>query len=109
MLRGLDPAETRRNLEAILAELDRRGIPVVLTGMLAPRNYDQPYIAAFESIYPDLAKRYDAPLDPFFLEGVITNPKLLLDDRIHPNAAGVRHMVARVAPLVARSLAPKDS
>jgi acyl-CoA thioesterase-1 len=104
MLRGIDPAQTRANLDAILAELKQRGIPVVLTGMMAPRNYDHPYIRAFESIYPDLAKSYDAPLDPFFLEGVITNPKLLLDDGMHPNAAGVQVMAERVAPLVAQRL-----
>jgi acyl-CoA thioesterase-1 len=104
MLRGIDPAQTRANLDAILAELKRRGIPIVLTGMIAARNYDHPYISAFEGIYPDLAKRYDAPLDPFFLEGVITNPKLLLDDGMHPNAAGVQLMAQRVAPLVAKRL-----
>jgi acyl-CoA thioesterase-1 len=104
MLRGIDPAQTRANLDAILAELKTRGIPIVLTGMLAPRNYDHPYIRAFESIYPDLAKRYDAPLDAFFLQGVITNPKLLLDDGMHPNAAGVQVMAERVAPIVAKSL-----
>ena len=104
MLRGLDPGQTRANLDAILAELERRQIPIVLTGMLAPRNYDQPYIRAFEAIYPDLAKRYGAPLDPFILEGVITDPRLLLADRVHPNAAGVQVMARRVAPIVARRL-----
>lgn len=104
MLRGIDPKQTRANLEAILAELDRRQIPIVLTGMLASRNYDHPYVAAFESIYPDLSRRYDAPLDPFFLEGVITDSRLLLEDGVHPNAAGVEVMARRVAPIVARSL-----
>ena len=56
VLRGLDPAETRANLDAILAELKRRGIPVVLTGMMAPRNMGQDYVRSFDRIYPDLAK-----------------------------------------------------
>ena len=108
-LRGLDPAETRRNLDLILAELERRGIPVVLTGMMAPRNMDDKYLRSFDSIYPDLAKRYDAALDPFFMDGVITDPKLLLSDGMHPNAAGIRVMAERVAPLAAAELRePQD-
>lgn len=103
-LRGLDPAETRRNLESILGELKRREIPVVLTGMVAPRNMDSAYLRSFDSIYPDLAKRYGAALDPFFMDGVITDPKLLLSDGMHPNASGIRVIAARVAPLAAERL-----
>lgn len=106
VLRGLDPAETRANLEAIVRTLDRRGIPVLLTGMVAPRNLGRDYVGRFDSIYPELARRYGAALDPFFLDGVITDPRLLLGDGIHPNAAGVRIMARRLAPLVAKALAP---
>ena len=104
MLRGLDPAETRRNLDAILAELHKRDIPVLLTGMLAPRNLDSPYIRSFEAIFPELARKYDAKLDPFFMEGVITDPRLLLPDGLHPNAAGIERIADRVAPLVSEEL-----
>lgn len=103
-LRGLDPAETRRNLDAIMGELDRRGIPVVMTGMMAPRNLGRDYSSRFDAIYPDLAKRYDATLDPFFLEGVITRPDLLLSDGLHPNAAGIEIMARRLGPLVTKEL-----
>ena len=106
VLRGIDPAETRANLEAIVRNLDRRGIPVVLTGMIAPRNLGADYAGRFDAIYPDLARSYGAALDPFFLDGVIADPKLLLGDGIHPNAAGVRVMARRLAPLVAKELKP---
>ena len=106
VLRGIDPAETRANLEAIVRELDRRGIPVVLTGMIAPRNLGPDYVASFDRIYPDLAKRYGAALDPFFLEGVISKPELMLGDGIHPNAKGVEVMAKRLAPIVAGELEP---
>ena len=111
-LRGFDPAETQRNLESVIEELDRRGIPVMLTGMLAPRNMDSAYIRQFESIYPELAERFGVQLDPFFLDGVITRPELLLDDGMHPNAAGIRTIANRLAPLVAdklKRLQAKDS
>lgn len=103
-LRGLDPAQTRANLDAILAELQRREIPVMLTGMVAPRNLGGAYFASFDSIYPDLARKYDAPLYPFFLDGVITRPDLLLSDGIHPNAKGIEVMVRGVLPLVTEAL-----
>ena len=106
VLRGIDPAETRSNLEAIVRELDRRGIQVVLTGMMAPRNLGPEYVAGFDAIYPDLARRYNARLDPFFLAGVIDNPRLMQGDGIHPTAAGIEIMAKRVAPLVAKELEP---
>jgi acyl-CoA thioesterase I len=104
MLRGIDPAETRRNLDAIFAELKKRGIPIVITGMLAPRNYGADYVARFEPIYPELAKKYNAVLDPFFLDGVITRSDLLLPDGLHPNPKGIEVMAKRLAPIVTGEL-----
>ena len=103
-LRGIDPAETRANLDAIVGELDRRGVPVLITGMMAPRNLGSAYGSSFDAIYPALAKKYDAKLDPFFLDGVITRPDLLLSDGMHPNEAGVRVMADRIAPMAAEQL-----
>lgn len=105
MLRGLDPAETRKNLSAILDELKARGIPAMLTGMVAAPNLGRDYAEAFNPIYPELAARYGVPLYPFFLEGVVTDPKLMLPDRIHPTATGIDRVVAKVAPQVAEALA----
>lgn len=104
MLRGLKPTETRANLDAILTELKARGIPAMLTGMVAAPNMGADYAAAFNRIYPDLAKQYGVPLYPFFLDGVITNRALLLGDGIHPNKAGIDTIVGRVAPLVEERL-----
>ena len=105
VLRGLDPVQTRANLDAILAELQKRGIPAVLTGMLAPPNMGADYAASFNSIFPDLSTKYDAPLYPFFLEGTLGNRALMLPDGIHPNEKGVQTIVDRVAPLIGKALA----
>ena len=105
LLRQVDPAETRANLEAMLDELGRRGIPVVLTGVLAPPNLGPDYAARFNGIWPDLAREHEAALDPFILQGVIGNRALMLPDGIHPNAQGVARIADRVAPLVGRRLA----
>lgn len=105
MLRGLPPAQTRANLDAILAELKRRGIPVMLTGMLAAPNMGADYVAAFNPIWPALAKKYDAALVPFFLQPIIARPALQLPDHMHPNAQGVDAIVVATQPAVAQALA----
>lgn len=104
-LRQIDPAETRANLDAMLSELDRRGIPVILTGMLAPPNLGPDYASQFNDIWRDLARKHGAVLDPFILAGVIGNRSLMLPDGIHPNAQGAAKIADRVAPLVEGQLA----
>lgn len=104
MLRGLPPAETRANLDAILAELKKRGLPAMLTGMLAAPNMGADYARAFNPIWPALAKKYDVPLVPFFLQPVIGNKALLLGDNIHPNAQGIDRIVAATRADVAKAL-----
>ena len=109
MLRGIKPAETKANMTAMLDELKRRDIPVVLTGMLAAPNLGQDYGNAFNAIFPQLAKQYDAPLYPFFLEGVVTDSGLMLPDNIHPNAKGVSRVVEGLPPLVEAALKEQGS
>lgn len=104
MLRGLPPTETRANLDAILTELDKRHIPAMLTGMLAAPNMGKDYVSAFNPIYPALAAKHKVPLVPFFLQAVIGNDKLLLDDHIHPTAEGVNRIVAATKDDVAKAL-----
>ncbi len=99
-LRQIDPADTRANLTAMLAELDKRKIPAVLTGMMAPPNLGPDYARRFNAIWPELAKAHGAVLDPFILDGVIGNRTLLLPDGIHPNAQGVARIAARLTPVV---------
>lgn len=106
MLRGLAPEQTDANLRAMLDELKRRDIPVILTGMVAAPNLGRDYGDAFNAIYPALAKAYGVGLYPFFLDGVVTDQRLMLPDRIHPNPQGIDRVVERIAPLVAKRLAP---
>ena len=103
-LRGIDPASTYGNLDAILAELKRRGIPALLAGMYAPPNLGSEYGEAFNAIYPRLAERHGVVLYPFFLKGVAVEPALNQPDGIHPNAEGVAVIVERILPYVMRVL-----
>jgi acyl-CoA thioesterase I len=104
MLRGLDPAITRRALDEIIASLKARGSAVLLAGMHSVTNNGERYRAEFEAIYPALAEKHRVPLYPFFLEGIAELPQFNLGDGIHPNQAGVAKIVAGIRPLVEAAL-----
>ena len=107
LLRGIDPAETRANLEMILKAAQEAGVAVLLVGMVAPGNYGADYKAAFDAIYPDLAAQYGTLYAESFLGGIAgprPDPADLLPylqgDGIHPNARGVARIVAALGPKV---------
>lgn len=104
MLRAIDPAQTEANLSAILADLKKRGIPVLLAGMLAAPNMGKAYQTRFDAVYPKLARQYGIKLYPFFLNGVTANRALLLKDGLHPTGKGVSVVVAGILPQVKRAL-----
>ncbi len=104
-LRGIDPAVTRGNLDEMLSILRGRNINVLLVGMRAPPNMGREFREEFDTIFPDLAAIYGVALYPFFLEGVMLQPELKLQDGIHPNREGVAVMVEGVAPMVEELLA----
>ena len=104
LLRGLPPEQTRANLAAMLTELKKRGIPVVLMSLQAPPNYGAKWQKQFDAIYPDLAREYGATLVPFVTEGVFTDPKLIQADRIHPTREGVGALVEATDDAVAKAL-----
>lgn len=104
LLRGLKPADTRANMEAMVKKLKDRGIPVMLTGMLAPPNLGAAFTDEFNIIYPALAKKYDVALYPFFMDGVVGHPDLFLPDGLHPTAEGIDVIVGKITPQVAEML-----
>jgi len=103
-LRGIDPATTERNLEAIVTKLKDAKVTVWLTGMLAPRNLGPQYASSFDGIYKKLADKHGLPLYPFFLEGVAQDPALNQADGIHPNPKGVDVVVKNLLPFMNKSL-----
>lgn len=104
-LRGIDPAQSRQNLDEILTKLRTRGVAVLLAGMKAPRNWGDDYVKQFDAVFPDLAEKHGALLYPFFLESVAFQPSLNLDDGLHPNAKGVEAMVKAILPMVEELIA----
>jgi acyl-CoA thioesterase-1 len=105
MLRGLDPARAEANLDAILAELSKRRIRILLAGMVAAPNLGPDYAKRFNPIYRRLADKYRAGLYPFFLQGIVGDRSLHIGDAIHPNEQGVKVIVRGILPHVRRQLA----
>jgi acyl-CoA thioesterase I len=112
-LRGLDPELTEHSLGTILRKLAGRHVPVLFAGMRAPPNLGADYTRDFDAIYPALASTHSVIFYPFFLDGVAADPKLNQGDGLHPNAAGVDAIVARILPrveeLIARARAMRGS
>jgi acyl-CoA thioesterase-1 len=105
MLRGIKPQVTREALETILRRLTDRHIAVLLCGMRAAPNFGADYGRPFERIYPELAAKYGVLLYPFFLDGVAADLSLTQRDGLHPDAAGVGVIVARILPQVEQLIA----
>ena len=103
-LRGVDPALTRRNIDAIVAKLQARNITVVLAGMQMVRNLGPDFTRAFGAIYPEIAQAADLILIPFFLEGVAGRPDLNQPDGIHPTADGYRIIVNHIYPTIVQAI-----
>jgi acyl-CoA thioesterase-1 len=99
-LRALPPEQLEANLDAIVTTARGQGVSVMIAGMLAPPNLGDAYGEAFALAYRRVAERHGVPLYPFFLDGVAAVPELNQADGIHPNAQGVREIVARILPAV---------
>ena len=105
MLLGIDPKVTRAALTEIVRRLTGRNIIVLLAGMHAAPNLGLEYGRAFEAIFSDLAAGNDLIVYPFFLDGVAADTSLNQADGIHPTAAGVDEIVARILPAVEELIA----
>ncbi|WP_425056984.1 arylesterase [Rhodovulum marinum] len=107
LLRGIDPAASRANLEGILKAAREAGVEVLLVGLSAPGNYGPEYKAAFDAMYPDLAQTYGTLYFESFLKGLTDLPDrgtamrdYMQQDGIHPSAAGVARIVEAMGPAV---------
>ncbi len=103
-LRGITPEITRANMEKMLSILEQAKIRTLVAGMIAPPNMGGEYGREFNRIFPELSKKYNDGLYPFFLEGVAGNPELNQSDAIHPNSDGVAVIVKNIIPYIAEYL-----
>ncbi len=108
LLRGIDPATSRANLQAILERLTDEGVPAMLVGLPAPGNYGPEFRDAFEAMYLELSEDFDAPLYPNMLQPIsdkydlgLSYSELMQDDHLHPSAEGVAAIVEGMGPFIA--------
>ncbi len=103
-LRGVQPEITRENMNAMMASLSEKNINVLLAGMLATPSWGPEYGKKFDSIFPDMAKKYNAAFYPFFLDGVAADQALNQADGLHPTKEGVAIIIEKIGPFVIEAL-----
>jgi acyl-CoA thioesterase I len=105
-LRGLPLEQTRKNLQSIIDKVKTKypKAKFVLAGMMVPPNMGKEYATDFKKIYPELAKKNNATLIPFLLEGVGGNEKLNQADGIHPNVEGHKIVAGNVTRVLEKLL-----
>ncbi|HEX3966869.1 MAG TPA: arylesterase [Edaphobacter sp.] len=99
-LRGLPIADSRANLDKILATLKATGAKVVLAGITLPPDYGPDYIKQFDDTYTLLAQKYKIPMLPFLLKGVFGIDGMMQRDQIHATAEGNKIVANNILPLI---------
>ena len=84
-LRGYPVEKIKNNLLKIIdAAFKAKANPIIMQIRIPP-NYGKNYVAAFESIYSEIAEEKNIPLLTFLLEKVALDKSLMQLDGIHPN------------------------
>lgn len=105
MLRGTPPSVTAKNIDAIVSKVTSAQVPTILLGMQSTSSNGAAFASEFNTLYPSIAKKYNIPLVPFFLEGVALNPVLNTQDGIHPNKDGYRYIIENhIFPIVKNNI-----
>jgi acyl-CoA thioesterase-1 len=89
-LRGIEVAETKKNLTAIIKKVWAKhpNAAIILAGMMIPPNMGATYSNAFKAVFPAVAAETNVKLIPFILENVGGEKELNLEDGIHPTPEG---------------------
>lgn len=103
-LRGIDPALIEKNIEQIILRFQQEGVTVILAGMMMVTNLGKEYVAAFNGLYPRLAKRHEVVYMPFFLKDVAAEASKNQRDGIHPNEAGYEIIAANLLPFLEEAI-----
>ena len=104
MLRGIEPNETKNNLEKIIQISQKKNIDIILAGMIAPNSHGSKYKKKFDKIFSDLSKQYKLELIPFLLDGVAAKSEFNLSDGIHPNHKGIIIISNKLEKLILKKL-----
>jgi acyl-CoA thioesterase I len=103
-LRGLPVGDLRKNLQGIISAIAASKAKVVLIGIQIPPNYGIEYAQQLRDLYPELAKKNNALLVPFLLDGIADKLELFQADRLHPKAGAQPRILENVLPVVRKAL-----
>lgn len=105
-LRGVPPSDTKKNLQGIIDKVREKNpdVEIIIAGMMVPPNMGKEYAQEFQAIFPELAKKNNATLIPFILEGVAGHQDLNLGDGIHPNVKGHQMVAEQLYPVLEKLL-----
>ncbi|GAB5388596.1 MAG: arylesterase [Alphaproteobacteria bacterium] len=103
-LRGVNPTQTQKNLDAMIGHIKSRNMDMILIGLKAPRSRGRAYQERADAMWPALAYKHQVPLHPDFMKDVLNNPDLKLRDGLHPNKEGVEKMVENFLPVILKHL-----
>lgn len=107
-LRGLPPDRLEANLDAIVDRGQQAGVEVVLMQVRLPPNLGRRYVEAFEAVYPAIADRHGIERIPFFVEALVGQPGMLMDDGIHPTAAAQAELAGQVQDSILAAIQRAD-
>ncbi len=108
MLRGIDPALTKNNLNTMIVKIKENGATVVFSGMRSPESMGEDYQSQFDQLYFDLAEQHDLIFMPFLLEGVALEMQYLQRDYKHPNALGIKIIANNLYPYLVQGVAARQ-
>lgn len=96
-LRGFPAQDVQRDLGQIITQVQQAGAQPLLMQIRIPPNYGRRYTEAFSAVYPALAKQFNIPLLPFYMEQVVVKPEWMQDDGLHPNGDAQPFIASRMA------------
>lgn len=98
MLHKENRQRMRANLEAMIREIQGRGIALIMLGVPEPRLFG----LESDPVYTELAKQFRLPLESKTLPKVLAD-RDLKSDQIHPNDKGYRIMAEAIAALLKKA------
>ncbi|MEZ5538398.1 MAG: arylesterase [Pseudomonadales bacterium] len=107
-LRGMSLTALRNNLQSMIDLGKQAGCRILLLGTKLPMNYGARYGKLFAETFPQLAKKNQIAVVPFFLQDIAGDIAHFQADYIHPNAQAQTEIMETVRPVLLPLLSEKE-
>lgn len=99
-LRALPPAETRRNLEAIIQASQAAGAAVVLVPVRLPPNYGEAFVNRYLAAWEGLPTGPRVVVSDYLMRGIAEDLGQMQADGLHPLAVAQPRMLENLWPVL---------